>query len=429
MTLDASDNVTAPPAFSTLTVNDWRQFGSVDIRFHPRLTILTGANASGKTTLLSILGRHFDWNRNYSSEPSDRRTKRRWRTLRRRRDREYAEGQLADIGVLTYGTGIATPIRVPVNESDESRSEYNLDMPSQQTVDGLYLTSHRLVSGNYVPVNEIPTAFTDAETIFQQFTNEVRVKWLNNYTGSSPQLALKKALIAAAIFGNSENQYVDSNPLAKHIWQGFLEILVQVMPSTIGFRRIRVRMPDIIVETETGDFILDEASGGISAIIEVAWQIFLRSRTKERFTVLIDEPENHLHPSLQREIMPSLLKAFPGVQFVVATHSPFVVTASADSAVYALATDSEHRITSRELDYANKAASADETLRNVLGVSSTIPKWAEQIFDRIVDRYAAQPIGEATLRELRSELQENGLVYDFPEAVIRVTEHDRPEAD
>lgn len=336
---------------------------------------------------------------------------------------------MVDIGTLTYGTGATTPIRVPLNESAENRSEYDLDMPSQQAADGMYLTSHRLVSGNYIPVTEIPTFFTDAESLFQQFTNEVKVKWLNSYSGSSPQLALKKALIAAAVFGNSENEYVDNNPLARDIWRGFLTILRQVMPPTIGFRRIRVRMPDIIIETDTGDFILDEASGGLSAIIEIAWQIFLRSRTKERFTVLIDEPENHLHPSLQREIMPSFLQAFPGVQFIVATHSPFVVTASADSAVYALEMTDKHRVSSRALDYANKAASADETLRNVLGVPSTVPKWAEQVFDQIVDRYTNLPLDQARLSELRNELQRNGLASDFPEATIRVTKNDRPEAD
>lgn len=41
--------------------------------------------------------------------------------------------------------------------------------------------------------------------------------------------------------------------------------------------------------------------------------------------VLIDEIDLHLHPKWQRQIIPILLKTFPLVQFVVTTHSPFVL--------------------------------------------------------------------------------------------------------
>lgn len=409
------------PGFSTLTLTNWRQFESVQLKFHRRLTVLTGANGSGKTTVLGILGRHFNWQRAYSPEPMDSGEKLFWQTIRHRKTQAFAAGSV-DIGALTYGTNTSTPIRVPLNDSTENRIEYGLDLPTQQHVDGAYLTSHRLVSGNYTPIGEIPTTFSDADTLFEQYTNEVRTKWLNSHSGRSPQYAFKQALMAAAIFGNSGNDYVEPNPTAQDIWQGFLLILQEVMPKAVGFTSIRVRIPDIIIETETGNFVIDEASGGISAILEVAWQIFLRSRTKGRFTVLIDEPENHLHPSLQREIMPSLLRAFPDVQFVVATHSPFVVTSTPDSAVYALEFSDQRRVESRELDYANKAASADETLKNVLGVPSTMPGWAERKFNEIVANYLTRGMDEAGVTELREELDRNGLAKEFPQAIIRVTE-------
>ena len=40
---------------------------------------------------------------------------------------------------------------------------------------------------------------------------------------------------------------------------------------------------------------------------------------------LIDEIENHLHPTWQRRVIPALLKHFPGLQIFATTHSPFVV--------------------------------------------------------------------------------------------------------
>jgi predicted ATP-binding protein involved in virulence len=38
--------------------------------------------------------------------------------------------------------------------------------------------------------------------------------------------------------------------------------------------------------------------------------------------VLVDEVDSHLHGKLQKEILPSLLKLFPKVQFILTTHSP-----------------------------------------------------------------------------------------------------------
>ena len=38
--------------------------------------------------------------------------------------------------------------------------------------------------------------------------------------------------------------------------------------------------------------------------------------------VLIDEIDAHLHPSLQHEVVPRLMKLFPLVQFIVSSHSP-----------------------------------------------------------------------------------------------------------
>jgi ABC-type glutathione transport system ATPase component len=48
--------------------------------------------------------------------------------------------------------------------------------------------------------------------------------------------------------------------------------------------------------------------------------------------VLIDEIETHLHIELQKRILPFLTSLFPKIQFIVTTHSPFVLT-SIDNAV------------------------------------------------------------------------------------------------
>lgn len=50
---------------------------------------------------------------------------------------------------------------------------------------------------------------------------------------------------------------------------------------------------------------------------------------------IIDEIDVHLHISLQKKILPFLIKSFPKIQFIVSTHSPFVITSTKnDTVVY-----------------------------------------------------------------------------------------------
>jgi predicted ATP-binding protein involved in virulence len=48
---------------------------------------------------------------------------------------------------------------------------------------------------------------------------------------------------------------------------------------------------------------------------------------------LIDEIETHLHVDLQKRIMPFLINFFPKIQFIVTTHSPFVLSSVSNATV------------------------------------------------------------------------------------------------
>ena len=49
--------------------------------------------------------------------------------------------------------------------------------------------------------------------------------------------------------------------------------------------------------------------------------------------VIIDEIDAHLHISLQKKILPFFIRLFPHLQFIVSTHSPFVITSTSDETV------------------------------------------------------------------------------------------------
>lgn len=54
------------------------------------------------------------------------------------------------------------------------------------------------------------------------------------------------------------------------------------------------------------------------------------------FILFLDEIEVHLHPKLQRKILPVVQKLFKNAQIFIATHSPFVVASVSDAWIYKL---------------------------------------------------------------------------------------------
>ena len=59
----------------------------------------------------------------------------------------------------------------------------------------------------------------------------------------------------------------------------------------------------------------------------------------EEAVVLVDELDLHLHPKWQRDLVPTLSKIFPNVQFIVTTHSPHVLQSMEDVNLYVLRRD------------------------------------------------------------------------------------------
>ncbi|GEN65240.1 hypothetical protein AOE01nite_34640 [Acetobacter oeni] len=227
-----------------------------------------------------------------------------------------------------------------------------------------------------------------------------------------------------ATFGPG-NRNLAGNPELEKTFCDFEDALRVVLPESLGFQRLIVKIPDIILVTVSGEFVLDASSGGIMSLIDLVWQIFLYSRGKSEFTVVLDEPENHLHPSMQRSIIQSLVTAFPCAQFIIATHSPFVVSSVKDAFVYVLRYDVEssrdvRTVSSLLLDQFSRAGTASDILREALGVPVTMPMWAEEELHRIALDFRINDLTEASIGELRQRLQEAGLEEFYPEALSQV---------
>ena len=395
--------------FQALEVVGWRQFRSVEADFHPRATIITGANGAGKTTLLNILSQHFGWALRFIGTPR----------IDRRGAQRYFSGVISEdtdsnvnVGKLTYDDGNIATLQVPTEGE-----VFRISISNAQEVPGIYLTSHRPVY-SYQKVSEIPTEVRAGAELFNEYLNIVRQYYQPTSRLVSPSYRLKAALISLATFGYG-NQVVAPNDEARTIFEGFSTVLRKVLPADLGFQKIAIRLPEVVLETKTGDFSLDAASGGIAALVDVAWQIYMRSQNDTTFTVLMDEPENHLHPRLQRSVLPGLLEAFPEAQFVISTHNPFVVTSVRDSNVIVL-DFVEGQVESTSLAHVDRSATANQVLTDVLGVPFPAPIWVENEVDRIVNSARNQDLSTEVLSKLRAELHTIGIAYLFPSVVERL---------
>ena len=88
----------------------------------------------------------------------------------------------------------------------------------------------------------------------------------------------------------------------------------------------------------------------------------------QRALLLIDEIENHLHPTWQRRVIPALLKYFPGLQIFATTHSPFVVAGLKAGQVHLLNRDADGVITASTHNEDIVGWTMDEVLRTFMGV-------------------------------------------------------------
>lgn len=403
--------------FTRLEITDWKQFERLDIDFHERLTVLTGANGSGKTTILHMLARSLGWNFQELATPrKDEKSGiiKYFSSLFRRR---IEENQPAIIGKLSFSDGVVTNISVP---SDATGARYQISYSNQRVIPGINILSHRNIF-KYQSVPTISTQKVSRQQAYNQVSQITRQESLeeNPYRQRTVNYHIKETLLSWAI-GGAGNKYIEPDAEAMSWYEGFEYVLKTIMPKHIGFEKLSIRNYEIVLCTKTGDFMLDAVSGGIAALVDLAWQIYNFASTDPNIVALIDEVENHLHATMQRSVLPDLLKAFPNVQFIVSTHSPLIVASVKDSNVYAFRYNEENRVYSEKLDLVNKARNANEILNEVLGVPFTMPIWAEDALNKIVAKYALQEVTEEMINAMRAEFKSEGLEGLMPMAISKV---------
>lgn len=319
----------------SIKINEVRHLTGIEIKLNKterQHLILTGKNGSGKTSVLRALksylqaindgklnilkGQYQQWYnddfKKYNNAKSDI-------------EKYKAQSELEkDIGFIKKYDQGAT-----------------ISFANEEELDFVY------AQGNFI------TAFfpADRKSLFQRVNGAQDVKLENQYSiGAEPSKILLKYMVhlkTQQAYAKNENDPEVEASIAT--WFLRFENALKVL---LGEESIRLvydyKNYNFIIEQKgRNSYSLDELSDGYSAIIGIVSDLILRmdknwllrgkiSQYDVEGIVLIDELETHLHVELQRKILPFLTKFFPRIQFVITTHSPYILNSISNACIYDL---------------------------------------------------------------------------------------------
>lgn len=167
---------------------------------------------------------------------------------------------------------------------------------------------------------------------------------------SSPEIILSNLLVKFLLqqefkmLKGFKKSNEDKEALKIEEWfNGFKELLREIYEDnslTLDSDLDNFKYTIKIKNGNTFDF--DQLANGYSSILRIVTELILRMEDKVIKTydlqgiVLIDEIDLHLHLEMQKKILPFLITLFPNIQFIVTTHSPFILNSIDNAIIYDL---------------------------------------------------------------------------------------------
>ena len=284
--------------------------------------ILTGKNGSGKTSVLEQLKENLEYFVSINFE------------LRSQIERmvEYYKNELCK-------EGTNDEIKSKKESAQRGMSAYQKKLLAW--TDGVvarcdYMSlREKHEEGNFIIAYYKATRFSKVETSNTIERIELKEQYQIKDTPGTKLVKYMVGLKATQAFALQKN---DKNRVAEiEGWfQRFESILKRIFqdPSLkLDFDIENFQFSIIQKNREPFDF--NTLSSGYAAVFDIINDLTMRVEKKgysAEGIVLIDEIETHLHLELQKEILPFLVQMYPNIQFIVSTHSPFILS-SIDNAV------------------------------------------------------------------------------------------------
>lgn len=138
--------------------------------------------------------------------------------------------------------------------------------------------------------------------------------------------------------------------------------------------------------------------------------------------VVIDEIDMHLHPRWQWKILGVLRTTFPKVQFVIATHSPIVISSAEDAKLILM--ENPNKVRELPDAYGNNVGDILELTQGSSEMPDEVKKWRHEIEEALdendlvkaerIIQASAEKLGDAssTVRSMKDFLEVNKWIVD-----------------
>lgn len=221
------------------------------------------------------------------------------------------------------------------------QSSQSSNMGATAVFDSMTDMQNKFNQGNFI------FAYYKDEREFQvePYKNIEKIQLENHYNiNDNPGVKLAKYLVDL----KATQAFTKDSEKSKRIDDWFKQF-EKILQSIFDDDQLKLKFNDetfqfSIHESNREPFDFNTMSRGYAAILDIINDLIMRMEAKSGLrtnfemegVVLIDEIETHLHLELQKKILPVLVGLFPNIQFIVTTHSPFVLNSLENAVIYDL---------------------------------------------------------------------------------------------
>lgn len=315
-----------------LKIENFRGFESLALDFHPEVTVLVGANGSGKTTVLEAVVLLLS-NALEDDEEASRvfaATDARASGAKVRLSLEVTDRGDTGVLVASHSPGLVTGERFPnwlfdfqlgphfrnlhnVNDTVSIAAYYDVARYASDSTPGARDAVFRLPPDAWKDAWSSAVGFREFFHWFREREDVENAERIEERGFRDPQLSAVRRAIEALLPGYTRPR----------------------IRRPRGAAPLELDRPSLIVTKDGRDLAFDQLSGGERVLVALAGDIARRLAIANpkadnpllgEGIVLIDEIDLHLHPEWQAKVIPALRRTFPNVQLVVTTHSLVVLS-------------------------------------------------------------------------------------------------------